>query len=155
MTTDRRFRCCFCGMVLPAWYPVPGSSDGAMLLNHMAHAHPAEVGTFLDQMHTTDDTRRPSCRPSRGSRGDDLRQEHPKDPGPRHHTAGVPHALEGDRLCRRRGVAGSQGADVIRQRIIQASPKVFPQSWHMAAAERRQQQAQQAKRGSGVHREEP
>jgi len=35
-------------------------------------------------------------------------------------------------------------ADVIRQRIIEATPKVFPQSWHMAAAERQQQQARQA-----------
>jgi hypothetical protein len=35
-------------------------------------------------------------------------------------------------------------AAVIRQRIIEATPKMFPQSWHMAAAERQQQQARQA-----------
>ena len=35
-------------------------------------------------------------------------------------------------------------ADVIRQLILQATPKTFPQSWDLAAAERQQQQAQQA-----------
>jgi hypothetical protein len=32
-------------------------------------------------------------------------------------------------------------ADVIRQLIMQATPKVFPKSWHLAAEERRQRQA--------------
>jgi hypothetical protein len=35
-------------------------------------------------------------------------------------------------------------ADVIRQLIIQATPQVFPKSWHLAAAERRQRQVSQA-----------
>jgi hypothetical protein len=35
-------------------------------------------------------------------------------------------------------------ADVIRQLIMQATPKVFPKSWHLAAAERRQRRAGQA-----------
>jgi predicted transcriptional regulator len=35
-------------------------------------------------------------------------------------------------------------ANVIRQRIIQATPKVFPKSWHLAAEERRQRQARAA-----------
>ncbi len=47
--------CRFCGVVLLAWFPVPGVPDGAMLLNHVAQAYSAEVGRFLDQMHTTDD----------------------------------------------------------------------------------------------------
>jgi hypothetical protein len=34
-------------------------------------------------------------------------------------------------------------ADVIRQLIMQATPKVFPKSWHLAAAERRQRQARE------------
>ncbi len=55
MTTDRRYRCRCCGVVLSAWFSVPGEPDGAMLLNHVSQAHPAEVGHFLDQMHTTED----------------------------------------------------------------------------------------------------
>jgi hypothetical protein len=55
VTTGRRYRCRCCGVVLSAWFPVPGEPDGAMLLNHVAQAHPAAVGRFLDQMHTTDD----------------------------------------------------------------------------------------------------
>jgi predicted transcriptional regulator len=35
-------------------------------------------------------------------------------------------------------------AEVIRQLIIQATPKVFPKSWHLAAQERRQRQAREA-----------
>jgi predicted transcriptional regulator len=35
-------------------------------------------------------------------------------------------------------------AEVIRQLIMQATPKVFPKSWHLAAEERRQRQAHQA-----------
>jgi hypothetical protein len=35
-------------------------------------------------------------------------------------------------------------AEVIRQLIMQATPKVFPKSWRLAAKERRQQQAHQA-----------
>jgi predicted transcriptional regulator len=35
-------------------------------------------------------------------------------------------------------------ADVIRQLIMQATPKVFPKSWHLAAQERRQRQTGQA-----------
>ena len=35
-------------------------------------------------------------------------------------------------------------ADVIRQLIMQATPKVFPKSWHLAAQERRQRQAREA-----------
>jgi hypothetical protein len=35
-------------------------------------------------------------------------------------------------------------ADVIRQLILQATPKGFPKSWHLAAAERRQRRTRQA-----------
>jgi hypothetical protein len=48
-------RCRVCGVVLPAWYPVPGAPNGALLLTHLSQAHPAELGRYLDQMHTTDD----------------------------------------------------------------------------------------------------
>ncbi len=55
MTTRTRFKCRFCGVVLPAWYPVPGEPDGAQLLHHVAPSHPAELNPLLDQMHTDDD----------------------------------------------------------------------------------------------------
>jgi dissimilatory sulfite reductase (desulfoviridin) alpha/beta subunit len=55
VTTGRRYRRRCCGVVLSAWYAVSGVPDGAMLLGHMTRTHPAEVGRFLDQMHTTDD----------------------------------------------------------------------------------------------------
>jgi hypothetical protein len=53
--TPKCYRCRGCGVVLPAWYPVPGEPDGAMLLHHVAQSHPAEVGRYLEQMHTDDD----------------------------------------------------------------------------------------------------
>jgi hypothetical protein len=40
-------------------------------------------------------------------------------------------------------------ADVIRQLIMQATPKTFPKSWHLAVEERRQRQAQPAKAHPG------
>jgi hypothetical protein len=40
-------------------------------------------------------------------------------------------------------------ADVIRQLIMRATPKMFPQSWHLAADERRQRHARQADPGLG------
>jgi hypothetical protein len=55
MTTRRRSRCRCCGITCSAWLAVPGEPDGALLLHHVAQAHPAELGPFLDQMHTTDD----------------------------------------------------------------------------------------------------
>jgi hypothetical protein len=53
--SPQRFRCRFCGVVFSAWLAVPGEPDGALLLHHVTQAHPAEVGRFLDQMHTDDD----------------------------------------------------------------------------------------------------
>jgi hypothetical protein len=55
VTTGRRFRCHFCGVTLSAWLAVPGEPDGALLLHHLSQSHPAELGPFLAQMHTTDD----------------------------------------------------------------------------------------------------
>jgi hypothetical protein len=46
-------------------------------------------------------------------------------------------------------VFATSRADVIRQLIPQATPKVFPQSWHLAAEECRPRQAQQAKAPQG------
>jgi hypothetical protein len=50
MTPPRRFRCRCCGIVLPAWYAVPGVPNGAMLLQHMSQSHPAELRPYLVQM---------------------------------------------------------------------------------------------------------
>jgi len=54
MPPYQHFECRFCGLVLAAWLAVPGEPDEAMLLNHVAQAHPA-VGSFLDHMHITED----------------------------------------------------------------------------------------------------
>ena len=51
----KRYRCRFCGVTLPAWLPVPQVPDGAMLLWHLGQRHPAELGPFLEQMHTMED----------------------------------------------------------------------------------------------------
>jgi hypothetical protein len=42
-------------VVFSAWTPVFEEPDGALLLHHISQAHPAEVGRYLDQMHTDDD----------------------------------------------------------------------------------------------------
>jgi hypothetical protein len=55
MTTHRRYRCRYCGVVLPAWYPVLQAPNGAMLLHHLSQDHPDQVGPYLDQMRTDDD----------------------------------------------------------------------------------------------------
>jgi hypothetical protein len=49
------FRCRFCGVAFSAWIQVPVEPDGALLLHHVAQAHPAELKPYLDQMSTTDD----------------------------------------------------------------------------------------------------
>jgi hypothetical protein len=78
--SPQRFRCRFCDVVFSAWYAVPGEPDGARLLHHMSQSHPAELGPFLEQMHTTDDITpaivqayamvddTPAGRPARGTR---------------------------------------------------------------------------------------
>jgi hypothetical protein len=53
--TRPRYRCRCCGVVFSAWFSVPGEPDGAMLLHHVAQTHPAELKSFLDQIHTTND----------------------------------------------------------------------------------------------------
>lgn len=53
---QKRYRCCVCGLELPAWLPSPKRPDGAMLLGHLSQQHPTEVGPFLAQMRTEDIT---------------------------------------------------------------------------------------------------
>jgi hypothetical protein len=76
----QRYRCRCCGIVLPAWYAVPGAPNGAMLLQHVSQSHPVELRPYLAQMaggnHITavivqayevvDDT--PATRPEQGTR---------------------------------------------------------------------------------------
>jgi len=54
MTTDKRYRCKFCGHRLPAWLPVAKRPDGAMLLYHLNQLHPDQVGPYLEPMRTDD-----------------------------------------------------------------------------------------------------
>ncbi len=49
----RRYRCRYCGHLLPAWIRVPGEIDGAILLGHLSQRHPAEVKPYLYRMHRT------------------------------------------------------------------------------------------------------
>ena len=49
---QKRYRCRFCGRVLPAWLAVAREPDAALLLNHLSQQHPDQVGAYLDQIHT-------------------------------------------------------------------------------------------------------
>jgi hypothetical protein len=53
--TTRRYRCRYCGAVLPAWIPVFEEPNGAMLLHHLSAQHPDQVGAYLARMHTDED----------------------------------------------------------------------------------------------------
>jgi hypothetical protein len=53
--TFRRYRCRYCGAVLPAWLPVAQAVDGAMLLRHLGLQHPDQVGAYLDRMRHDED----------------------------------------------------------------------------------------------------
>ena len=52
---SRRYRCRFCGRVLPAWLPVALEPKGALRLNHLSQQHPHDVGASLDRMPRTED----------------------------------------------------------------------------------------------------
>jgi hypothetical protein len=58
MTLHPRFKCQFCGAILPAWLPVPQEPNGAMLLHHLTQQYPAEAGAYLRRMHRTEDIAR-------------------------------------------------------------------------------------------------
>jgi hypothetical protein len=53
--TPGGYRCRGCGIVLPAWSPVPGAPNGAMLLHHMSQSHPVALRPSLAQMAAGDD----------------------------------------------------------------------------------------------------
>jgi hypothetical protein len=56
MTSRKRFKCRFCGLILPAWLPVAKRPNGAMLLTHLSLHHRAEVAVqrLLERMRTED-----------------------------------------------------------------------------------------------------
>jgi hypothetical protein len=53
--SSKRYRCRFCGLILPAWLTAAKQPNGAMLLHHLSQRHPDHVGQYLDQMHTDED----------------------------------------------------------------------------------------------------
>ncbi len=52
MTTRKRFKCRFCGSMLPAWLPVAKRPEASMLLYHLGQHHPEDVGPYLERMRT-------------------------------------------------------------------------------------------------------
>jgi hypothetical protein len=56
MPPRKRYRCIFCGAVLPAWLPVAKRHEGSMLLYHLSHHHPGQVGPYLRRIATEDIT---------------------------------------------------------------------------------------------------
>ena len=49
---QKRYRCRFCGLELPAWLPVAKRPEGSMLLYHLGQDHLEAVGPYLRRMET-------------------------------------------------------------------------------------------------------
>jgi hypothetical protein len=47
-----RYRCRYCGVVLPAWLPVAKRPEASMLLYHLSQQHPDQVGPHMERMWT-------------------------------------------------------------------------------------------------------
>ena len=54
----RRYRCRYCGALLPAWLPAVREPDGAILLHHLSAVHSDQVTAYLDRMPTDEDHNR-------------------------------------------------------------------------------------------------
>ena len=52
---QKRYRCRYCGVLLPGWLAWCQAPDGAMLLGHLGHAHRDQVRAYLARIHTTDE----------------------------------------------------------------------------------------------------
>jgi hypothetical protein len=52
MSPRPRYRCRFCGALLPAWLPVVKRPEGSMLLYHLGQHHLAEAAPYLQRMET-------------------------------------------------------------------------------------------------------
>jgi hypothetical protein len=46
---QKRYRCRFCGLELPAWLPVAKRPEGSMLLYHLGQRHLDQAGPYLAQ----------------------------------------------------------------------------------------------------------
>ena len=51
----RRYRCRFCGHLVPAWLPAAQAPNGALLLGHLSQHRRDRVGAYTARMHTTED----------------------------------------------------------------------------------------------------
>jgi hypothetical protein len=47
-----RYRCRYCGALLPAWLPVAKRPEWSMLLYHLGQQHPDQVGPHMARMRT-------------------------------------------------------------------------------------------------------
>ena len=54
MPPQKRDRCRYCGVMLPAWRPVAQRPEGAMPLSHLSHDHPDRVGPYIERIRTED-----------------------------------------------------------------------------------------------------
>jgi hypothetical protein len=52
MPPRKRYRCRFCGALLPAWLPVAKRPEGAMLLYHLGQHHLEAAAPYLQRMET-------------------------------------------------------------------------------------------------------
>jgi hypothetical protein len=52
MPPHKRYRCRYCGHILPSWLPRAKRSNGAMLLYHLSQQHLDQVGPYLEHMRT-------------------------------------------------------------------------------------------------------
>jgi len=48
----RRYRCRYCGALLPAWLPVAKRPEASMLLYHLGQDHLEAAGPYLRRMET-------------------------------------------------------------------------------------------------------
>jgi hypothetical protein len=48
----KRYRCTFCGALLPAWLPVAKRPEGSMRLYYLSQQHPDQVGPHMARMRT-------------------------------------------------------------------------------------------------------
>jgi hypothetical protein len=52
MPARKRYRCRFCGALLPAWLPVAKRPEGSILLYHLGQDHLEAIGPYLRRMET-------------------------------------------------------------------------------------------------------
>jgi hypothetical protein len=55
MTTRQRYRCIYCGVLLPGWLAWAKAPESAILLGHLSQQHSDQVGVYLDRMRGSED----------------------------------------------------------------------------------------------------